>query len=261
MHQPPIGGRPGDSSGHAPGYAQQGYGPPAPPPPRRQIGAGVIVLIVAGCVFGSCVTCTIIGGVVGVVTGTTSTSGGQSPDVTVPAPGLDSAKSSGATTARVVETPSGAVDAGGAAAARHDAAATGEPPISRVASPEPASPITELSRRAHLAFRVRRDEAASRQAGRDINRQPTRAEVVEDLGPATWAALPSDKGGDFALEGSSSVLDLYWRNGDCTPVMVSFDKSMHAIGSDEGRMCVGGQDVNPGARFSCTQHDRQKLCR
>lgn len=260
MHQPSSSNGPDYSSGHAPGYGPQGYGPPASPPPRKQFSAGVIVLLVAGCLFGGCITCSVIGGVVGVVAGTTSTSGGQSPDATVPAPGLASATSSGATTARVVQAQPGEVDSGATGSARPDATA-GEPPVPRVASPEPGSPTTELSRRAHLAFRVRRDEPASRQAGRDINREPTRAEVIEVLGPATWAALPGDKGGDFAIEASSSVLDLYWRNGDCTPVMASFDKSMRTIGSYDGRMCVGGQDLNPGARYSCTQHDRQKLCR
>lgn len=118
---------------------------------------------------------------------------------------------------------------------------------------------TDLVRRARVVFRETTDEAASAREGRRITREPTRAEVIESLGPSNWAILPGDKG-EFAMQPGDGALELYWRNGACSPVSAMFDQSMHLIGDVDSAQCLG-IDVNPGAQYACTKPDRARFCR
>ncbi|MGD9108805.1 MAG: hypothetical protein PVI75_06530 [Gammaproteobacteria bacterium] len=53
----------------------------------------------------------------------------------------------------------------------------------------------------------------------------TKAQVIKLLGPPTWAN--TDEG---------VPLTLAWRNGNCNPVVVTFDKHVLVDGWDEGRV-------------------------
>ncbi|MGD9152980.1 MAG: hypothetical protein PVG30_04915 [Gammaproteobacteria bacterium] len=53
----------------------------------------------------------------------------------------------------------------------------------------------------------------------------TKAQVIKVLGPPTWAN--TDEG---------VPLTLAWRNGNCNPVVVTFDKHLLVEGWDEGRV-------------------------
>jgi hypothetical protein len=66
-------------------------------------------------------------------------------------------------------------------------------------------------------FEREHDEAASAREGRRITREPTRAEVIESLGSSNWAILLGDKG-EFVMQPGDWALELYWRNGACSPV-------------------------------------------
>jgi hypothetical protein len=88
----------------------------------------------------------------------------------------------------------------------------------------------------------------------------TRAEVIDLLGPADWAGLPSDTG-RFLPSGDRGTLRLGWSNGDCPRVEAEFGPALVLTGQDEGRW--GGPGVQsplPPSR-SCTLPDRVDLCR
>lgn len=85
--------------------------------------------------------------------------------------------------------------------------------------------------------------------------------VIQLLGPATWASIPSDTG-EFAIPDPSIKLELYWRNPGCTPVVVDFDSNLRVVGRDEGRVCLDGSELSePTDEYSCAKHDRVRFCK
>ncbi|OGT06931.1 MAG: hypothetical protein A2103_05465 [Gammaproteobacteria bacterium GWF2_41_13] len=79
----------------------------------------------------------------------------------------------------------------------------------------------------------------------------TRAEVLKVLGTPTW-------GQSYA----GMPLDWTWKNGNCNPVDVTFDGSLHVNGFNEGRASCSDkeyQDV-PDDQYLCTNPDVQVLC-
>ncbi|UCG94450.1 MAG: hypothetical protein JSW13_01440 [Candidatus Aerophobus sp.] len=90
----------------------------------------------------------------------------------------------------------------------------------------------------------------------------SRKTVINLLGRATWAVIPSDKG-EFALPDPRIRLELYWKNPGCAPVIVQFNKNLKVIGWDEGRAYCG-KDAHlfePSGRYSCSKSDRAKYCK
>ncbi len=88
----------------------------------------------------------------------------------------------------------------------------------------------------------------------------TRLEVLELLGPASWAVLPSDTG-EWKLPDRLIKLELYWENGDCAPIAVDFNSAEQVTGWDEGQLCVeGASDLVPGTAYSCRKPDRKRYC-
>ena len=89
----------------------------------------------------------------------------------------------------------------------------------------------------------------------------SREAVIQLLGPATWASIPSDKG-EFAIPDPGIKLELYWRNLGCVPVVVDFDSNLRVIGWDEGRVCIEGAHLSePSEEYSCNKTDRSKFCK
>lgn len=79
----------------------------------------------------------------------------------------------------------------------------------------------------------------------------TKKQVLDLLGPATWG--DKDKG---------IPLTLAWRNGNCNPVVVTFDKHMKVDGWDEGRVeCKDStyEDV-PDVQYSCSDTNNLGIC-
>lgn len=79
----------------------------------------------------------------------------------------------------------------------------------------------------------------------------TKAQVLELLGPATWG--DSDKG---------IPLTLAWRNGNCNPVVVTFDKNMKVDGWDEGRVeCKSSTYTDvPDVQYACEDPHNLGIC-
>ena len=88
----------------------------------------------------------------------------------------------------------------------------------------------------------------------------TRAEVLGELGPATWAVVAGDSG-SYALT-DNDALRLFWQNAPgCAPVMALFDADTTLSGWDEGRTCLDGVDpYDPGPGRACTLPGRRSLC-
>jgi hypothetical protein len=98
-----------------------------------------------------------------------------------------------------------------------------------------------------------------------IKRGWSRERVVELLGPATWAILPTDEG-PFSLANYTEIgLELRWDNGPkCLPVTVQFDRDMEVVAVGKGRTCDrDGIDYNllPTKQYSCESEDRSRYCR
>ncbi len=143
-------------------------------------------------------------------------------------------------------------------------ASSAEPPVDAGSAPAAGSDagagVTALSERAHMIQRNKKD-GRDRVLGHEVMREWTRAEVISHLGVPTWAVIPGDRG-EFKIEAEGEALELFWRNGQCAPVAVMFDASMHVIGMDEGRMCdLDGVDINPGPQYACAQPDRRRHCK
>lgn len=88
--------------------------------------------------------------------------------------------------------------------------------------------------------------------------------VLEILGKPDWAVLSSDSG-DFAIANPPDLpterqteFALYWRNKNCTPVVVEFSKYFKVLGWDPGRHC--GYTYELPQRYSCTKEDRTRYC-
>lgn len=81
------------------------------------------------------------------------------------------------------------------------------------------------------------------------------------LGPPTWAVLPTDKG-EWKLH-PAQRLELMWRNGNCNPVVVSFDAKMRVDGWSEGRSVCGEKPYAfaPGDELLCKRPGRGTACR
>ena len=79
----------------------------------------------------------------------------------------------------------------------------------------------------------------------------TKAQVLKLLGSATWG--DSDKG---------VPLTLAWRNGNCNPVVVTFDKNMKVNGWDEGRVeCKDSTYTDvPDVEYSCEDPHNLGIC-
>jgi hypothetical protein len=89
----------------------------------------------------------------------------------------------------------------------------------------------------------------------------SREAVIQLIGPATWASIPSDTG-EFGIPDPSIRLELYWRNPGCTPVVVDFDSNLGVVGWDEGRVCLEGSELaEPSDEYSCAKPDRARYCR
>ena len=89
----------------------------------------------------------------------------------------------------------------------------------------------------------------------------SREAVIQLLGPATWASIPSDKG-EFAIPGPETRLELFWNNPCCVPVVVDFDRNLRVIGWDEGRLCTEDAHLlEPPEGYSCKKPDRGKFCK
>lgn len=97
----------------------------------------------------------------------------------------------------------------------------------------------------------------------------TREQVIKKLGRATWAILPDDKDDpDWQLPHPNIMLELYWDNGKCTPVVAQFTVrggKFLLTGWDEGRsQCFDKaypKSLKPSKKFSCAKPDRKKICR
>ena len=92
----------------------------------------------------------------------------------------------------------------------------------------------------------------------------SRERVIERLGPATWAILPTDDG-PFSLANYTEIgLELRWDNGPkCLPVNIQFDRDLKVAAVGKGRTCDrSGIDPNllPTEQYSCEQEDRAELC-
>lgn len=90
----------------------------------------------------------------------------------------------------------------------------------------------------------------------------SRQSAINLLGHSTWAVIPSDKG-ELALPDPRIKLELYWKNPDCTPVIVQFDSSYKVTGWDEGRAYCGKDAYlfEPPVEYSCSKSDRKKYCK
>jgi hypothetical protein len=98
-----------------------------------------------------------------------------------------------------------------------------------------------------------------------VKRGMSREQVIEILGPATWAILPED-GGPFSLANYTEIgLELRWDNGPkCLPVNVQFDRDLKVAAVGKGRTCDrSGIDPNllPTQQYSCENEDRAEYCR
>jgi len=89
----------------------------------------------------------------------------------------------------------------------------------------------------------------------------TRTQVLNLLGPPTWALLPTDSG-DWA-EAIDDGFNLMWRNGKCNPVTVTFDNRARVDGRDEGTAVCDEKTWTavPRPEYACTKKDRVKYCR
>ena len=92
----------------------------------------------------------------------------------------------------------------------------------------------------------------------------SREQVIERLGPATWAILPTD-GGPFSLANYTEIgLELRWDNGPkCLPVNIQFDRDLLVTAVGKGRTCDrSGIDPNLllTEQYSCEREDRTELC-
>lgn len=85
----------------------------------------------------------------------------------------------------------------------------------------------------------------------DLKVGMTKAQVLELLGPATWG--DSDK---------EVPLTLAWSNGNCNPVVVTFDKNMKVDGWDEGRVeCRSSTYTDvPDVQYSCEDPHNLGIC-
>jgi hypothetical protein len=94
-----------------------------------------------------------------------------------------------------------------------------------------------------------------------LKRDMTRAEVIALLGAPTWARLPTDKGEDALAPGLS--LELRWKNGNCSPVAVSFNAAGRVNGWDEGRALCFEKPYPyvPDESLSCKRNHRARYCR
>lgn len=88
--------------------------------------------------------------------------------------------------------------------------------------------------------------------------------VLQVLGKPDWAVLESDAG-EFTISNPPDVTEenktkfaLYWRNKNCTPVVVEFNKYFQVLGWDKGRQC--GYTYELPARYSCSKGDRTRYC-
>lgn len=88
----------------------------------------------------------------------------------------------------------------------------------------------------------------------------SRKEVIDIMGDADWALIPEDKG-DWKLDGEVSGLKLFWRNGGCAPLSITFDRSMKVSGWNETAYCGPNLSLfEPGADRSCSLSDRADHC-
>ena len=89
----------------------------------------------------------------------------------------------------------------------------------------------------------------SRQAS-ELRLGMTKTEVLALLDQPSWV-VTSDDASDFAEP--DIPLTLIWRNGNCNPVMVSFDSAGTVTGKDEGRVLCGDEEYTflPEDEFAC----------
>lgn len=97
-----------------------------------------------------------------------------------------------------------------------------------------------------------------------VKRGMSREQVIDILGPATWAILPVDDG-PFSLANPTRIgLELRWDNGpNCLPVNVQFDRDLKVTAVGKGRTCDrSGIDPNllPTRQYSCSNEDRSDYC-
>ena len=101
-------------------------------------------------------------------------------------------------------------------------------------------------------------------AAAKIKSGTSREQVIEILGPASWAVLADDEG-PGSISGLEDVaLQLQWDNGtNCFPVTLVFDADMKVLGIDDGATCLEealDRTWLPAAEYSCSKDDRSSLC-
>lgn len=103
------------------------------------------------------------------------------------------------------------------------------------------------------------------------HRSVTKAQVIERLGPPTWAVLPGEHvdGYPAFLESDPIEVLLSWRNGDrCPPVDVHINYEGRVTGWNLGYGCLDEEtrgvidydDLYPNEKFSCELEDRARYC-
>jgi hypothetical protein len=75
-------------------------------------------------------------------------------------------------------------------------------------------------------------------------------EVVRTLGTPTWLQLRSDKLRDWPL-GPTAAFAFIWRNGNCNPLVATFDIKQRLIGLNEGRAVVTQVNTPTSSRENC----------
>ena len=89
----------------------------------------------------------------------------------------------------------------------------------------------------------------------------SRSEVISLLGPPSWAVIKGDTG-KFTIEDPNIHLVLYWKNGECSPVIVRFDSGLKVSHWEDGSDYCG-KDAHlfePSDEYSCSKPDRTKQC-
>lgn len=96
-----------------------------------------------------------------------------------------------------------------------------------------------------------------------VKQAMTREQVIDILGPATWAALPGDQG-DFAVRDPQTSLILFWRNPGLAVVEVHFDHDQK-VRWDGGKPIQGpggySHFFEPSTAFECSLPDRSNYCK
>jgi len=94
----------------------------------------------------------------------------------------------------------------------------------------------------------------------------SRSNIIAKLGPADFVVHSADAG-DSAQElrdfAPGVLLELYWKNGKCGPVVVQFNANSKATGWDEGRAICLEKEYSylPDSQYGCTNSTHSNLCR